>query len=384
MFPLAAVIRFLPVFSRAFHLSHYLVTVLGTEPFDEFCRTRGIPFRATHTAADADRWAAALASLGPDERLRVELELAEAAELSAVDGTAHLVAAAGNYLPPADVPAGMAVALWFYLHRPDVFREVLSHHDIREDYCWRRAKSVAEIQVTDLPAKAAALKEELRSAFGRDAGIGRFCAMDTERCTDALWFLARVIDRIRCVEHFTDGGEEELRYIRPAFNVFFVYTPHDGVIWLKSPVRASNRIRDLFQCFGTAVLAAPVAFGGTVFDLDRLKRPFHPLPDADDMELVRVKSLHLCYPQRRGRRRVTFETLPCDVRDAMQEMLRDHGGGEASELRVSHAELQVRMRVGGRIIDHLIRLWPDRYSLSRTPLGQRLFECLRRWGLCRG
>ena len=377
-------IPFLLVFSRAFHLSPYLRTVIGTEPLHDYCRSRGIPFEAAHTATDAARLVAAVASLGPDEHLRLEIELAEVAELSGVDATAHLLAAAGEHLPPADVPAGMAVALWFFIHQPDIFRAVLSHHDIREDYCWRRAKSLTGIRVTDLPRKAALLAAELRSVFGRDAGTGRFCAMDTERLTDAVWFVARVADRIRCVEDFTETGEAEVRRIRPAFNVFFVYTPQDGAIWLKSPVRASNRVRDLFQCFGTAVLAAPVAFGGTVFDLDRLKRPFHPQPDADDMELVRVKSLHLCYPQRRGRRRLTFETLPCDVREAMEEMLRDHGGGDAADLRVSHAELQVRMRVGDRNTDHLIRLWPDCYSLNRTPLGQRLFDCLRRWGLCRG
>jgi hypothetical protein len=53
-------------------------------------------------------------------------------------------------------------------------------------------------------------------------------------------------------------------------------------------------------------------------------------------------------------------------------------------LHVSHAELQVRMRTGGRVKDYCIRLWRDRYSLNRTPLGERLYQCLCRWGLCRG
>ena len=48
---------------------------------------------------------------------------------------------------------------------------------------------------------------------------------------------------------------------------------------------------------------------------------------------------------------------------------------------VTFAELQVRLRVNGRVRAYPVRLWPDRCDLAPTPLGERLSRCLSRWGL---
>ena len=369
--------------TRAFYLSSVLRSIADTEQFREYCRARGIALDPTSPRRAADWWPAAVSSLPPDQQTRVEWELAEVSELSGPDETAHLVKAAGDRLPPEAVPAGAPLALWCLLHRPEVFRDVLLHHDAREDYCWRRAKAAAGIRVDGLPGRMPALAAALRTAYGRAAGGGRFCAADAEPRPDGVCVVARVSDRPRLLEEFTADGEEVVRCVRPTSILYFLYTPRDGAVWLKSPVRAADSVRDLFRCFGDAVLGSPVACGGPLFDLDRLKHPFHPLPDAEDMELVRVRALHLRYPARRGRRRVVLSTLPGDHPGAVEEMLGTHVADLAG-LRVSHAELQVRVRAGGRVRDYPIRLWPDRYSLARTPLGERLFQCLRRWELCHG
>jgi hypothetical protein len=102
------------------------------------------------------------------------------------------------------------------------------------------------------------------------------------------------------------------------------------------------------------------------------------------MESVRVRSLHLRYPARAGRRRLTFETSASDEPTAIEEMLRAHvADGVLDDLRVTHAELQVRLRIEGGSRNYVIRLWPDSSNLGHTPLGDRFRSCLERWGLSR-
>ena len=68
---------------------------------------------------------------------------------------------------------------------------------------------------------------------------------------------------------------------------------------------------------------------------------------------------------------------------AILELLRAHGGGDGTleELEVVYAELELRMRGEGHGRSRLIRLRPDRCSLDQTPLGERLYRCLVRWGI---
>lgn len=170
--------------------------------------------------------------------------------------------------------------------------------------------------------------------------------------------------------------------MRPALPILFVYYPHDGTVLLKSHLRARDRIVELFQQFGTAVLGSPVMYDAEAIDLELLKQPFHPLPDADDMELIRVKTLHLCYPIHARRRQVKLETLTSDATDAIDHLLRSHiSSVSLAQLRVCHAELQVRLRVAGARKNYLIRLWPNRCNLGQTQLGDRFRTCLRNWGI---
>ncbi len=300
------------------------------------------------------------------------------------ESQAHLVeAAAGGVLPPDDVPDGAAVALWCFLHRPALFREVFLHHEACETQVWHSGRSAARLVPGTLTGRAPALAAELRKLFRRAAGVGRFCAVEVIVSPGGVCFSARVADRLRLVEGFTDRGGSDLRCVRPALPVLFTYSPTDGSVRLRAPLRSRERAADLLRCFGRAVLRSPVECRGERFDLDRLKRPFRPSPDARDMVSARVKALHLHYPARCGRRHLKFETLPGDEPGAVGQMLAAHLGADADDLTVCHAELQVRLRSGGRVRDYPVRLWPDRCDLNHTPLGERLRRCLRLWGLAR-
>ena len=374
------------MFARTFHPGRLIRSVQDTSPFREYCLLRSIPdpLLTAIPGEERDPWAAALQALAPDTQARVELEMAEINELAGHEGNTHLLdAGEGREPPPLDVPAGAPLALWYLLHHPDLFHEVFLHHEIRSVRSWRIARAAAHVRLDDPGVSAARLASGLREFFRLDGGAGRYCAVDAHHIQGVHCFTAHVADRICLVESFSESGRLAVKRVRPALTLLFTYNPSAGTVRLKSPLRSIDRLRGLFQCFGTTVLSAPVEIAGSAFDLDRLKHPFRPLPDAADMEVARVKSLHLCYPARLGRRQVKLETLSTDAPTAIEELLRAHAGTAVplDELRVSHAELQVRLRYRGRSKVALIRLWPDRSSLNDTPLGRRLSACLRQWGL---
>jgi hypothetical protein len=373
------------MFTRDFHPTGFLRSVSGTEPFAEYCRRRGIVGDSTGggtAPSDVRGWETAFAQLPLPQQAEMELELAKVNELCSREGVAHLIEAAdGIALPPDHIPGGAPLALWFFLNHHDLFQEVFFRHEIAEVHAWRAAKTVAGIPLTDLPSKASALGTTLQEFFRGYAGSTRFCVVDARKLHDSVCFAARVADRIQLIEGFTEQGQPAIQRVRPALTVLFAYSAADGSVLLKSHLRAQDRLGELLQGFGRAVLGQPVERLGTAFDLDKLKHPIPLLPDREDMESARVKAITLRYPDRYGRRQLKLETFRNDDATAIAQMLRAHVGEGESDLTVSYAEVQVRIRTENRSKDHIIRLWPDRCNLSQNALGLRFRSCLTRWGL---
>ena len=263
------------------------------------------------------------------------------------------------------------------------FRAVSSHHEERDGQPWRFAR-IARGSVRGTPlTKAMALAKALQSlAFPGARGV-RSCAIDVHRVGGNCLFSASLAGRVRWVEGFTASGQRRLQRHRTALPVHFALSPADGTVFLRAPFRSADQEVTLLRRFAGAVLRAPVDIPREVFDLDRLKFPFHPFPTADGIHLVRVKSVQLGYPARLGGRRVTFDTLANDGPDAVPALLRAHGTAEMplDELRVCHAELQVRLPTDRAGQDHLVRLWPDRCAFPDSLLAYRLGACFRGWGL---
>jgi len=378
-----------PVIHLPFLSRQFLRNVYGTQPFIEYCKKRRIPFkqRAGDKLGwrDLRRWTAAIGQLSADRRAQMELELAMANELAGRDANEHLIeAAAEGDVPPESVPAGVPLVLWFLLRHPDVFREVFLHYESREVDSWRSGRAPTSVELPDTKAAAAALGDVVRRFFGGRQGAARLIAAEVHQFPDALCFVARIAGRLRFEESFTKGRRSIRKGLRSTRLVVFAYYPDTGMILFKSDLRSRERATTLFHLLGKAALGVRVSCDTHAFDLELLKWPFHPLPDAADVEMVRVKSLHLRYPARAGRRQLKLETLESDEPAAMDALLRAHVGDRAlTQLRVSHAELQVRLRekLGRR--SHTIQLWPDRSSLGHTPLGDRLRACLKRWGITR-
>jgi hypothetical protein len=379
------------MFVRNFYPDRFLRTICGTDPFRDYCRERGIAFDVASTAAmqaeDYQRWLTALAGLPNDHQVQIDLEFARINEMADRDAVAHcLKAAEGQELPSDQIPGEAAVALWFFLHHPKIFHEVFLHQEAAEREGWHNAQAPSGLGLNYLEAKAAALAASLKDFFQAREGIGRFCAVDAYHLSEAYCFVAHISDRVQVVEAFTSRGELNVQRLWPAVPVLFAYYPQDGTVLLKSHLHSSDWILELFQRFARAVLGVELGQEhclGHVFELDLLKRRFDPLPDADDMQMVRVKTLHLLYPERQGRRQVRFETLLSDEQFAVPHLVQAHltGVGLFDQLQVAHAELQIKLHVDGESKSYIVRLWPNRCNLSQTPLAERFRACLQRWGI---
>lgn len=376
---------------RTFLPRHLVRHLYGTEPFHDYCRERGIAFdqklgRAM-SKADARRWANTVRALSEAKQAEVELDLAQVNELADPHTISLLTEAArGRALPPPPVAGDAARSLWFFLHHPELFREVLLAQEIAEVEAWRPV-DVPAVKAAPgaLLGRSAVLAENLRDFFDAGDGSGRYCVVDAFEIETGLCFVAHLSDRLQLLDVFTDTGEHTTRTARPSVTVLFVYDPTRGRILVRTRLRAHARILGLVRTFADAVLQSglPDDCLRPTYRLDTLKHAFDPPADAPDMESARLKALHLAYPERVGRRRLKLETLTGDDRNAVFDLLRRHAGGGATleELAVAYAELEVCLRVHGRRKPYVIRLWPDRTNLSHTPLGRRFHKCLSRWGL---
>ncbi len=358
----------------------FLRAVHGTDVFQTYCRDRAIPVSGFPSIAG---WAAALRALPADRRGHVESELAAVHELGGDEGIAHLLEAAGDTAPPPDtVPDGIPLALWFLLHRSDHFWEVFFHHEPQTADPRYVGRAPPGLSVRDPDGRMGSLAAALGSFFRERDGTGRACTAQAYRLPEGVYIAARVAGRNRIEEGVTGHGEGESRCRPLTARVTFAYYPQDGTVLLRAPVRSPDRVAELLACFGRAVLGSPVGYPGAAFALERLRHPFRPLADAADMEGVRLKALHVQYPGRSGRRRVSVETRTSDAPGAVHDLLAAHAGGEAlAGSRVVHAVLQVRLRIAGRVKNYLVRLWPDRCDTGPGAIGDRLLACVRRWGL---
>lgn len=378
------------MFVRNFCSSCFLENVLGTEPLAEYCAQRGIPFTRELSAAPRAeglrRWKAALDQLTREKQAQVELELAKVRDLAEHGAIAQLLAALnGQGAPTAAIAGNSALALWFFLRHPDVFHEVFLHQETQDADAWWNAKAIPDLALADLSSLGEQLAASLKSTFQQREGAGTYCAVDARRLNGAYCFVAHVSDRLQFLEMFTEGGEFTTQPLQPALPVVFVYYPLDGTVLLQSRIQSHDRLLELFQLFGRAVLGVDLdgACMGHAFALDRLKERFDPLPDAADMEMVRVKALHFAYPERYGRRRVTLETLVGDDKFAILDMIQAHLSAAEllRDVRVCYAELQVKLRVEGGVKSYVIQLWPNRSSLNHSALHERFRTCLKQWGL---
>ena len=370
------------MFSRPFHPNRFLRSVYGTEPFIAYCRERRIAFEQSPTLPLQKEDARAGPRRSPNcpvSAARVELELATVNEMAGGDAIAHLLEAAeGKDLPPDAVPSGAPVALWFFLHHPALFREVFLHHEIEEVDSWRTAQAAVGLDVSDLSARTTGLAEGL-VIFPPARGERFVLHREAHRLQTSCCFIGQVADRLQFLDAFTDRGQATTQRVRPAQMVFFVYYPEDGTVLLKSPLRSradDQALRSLRH--GGPRVRRPLR--RRCFPPGAPQGAVPPAPGREDMEMVRVKALHLRYPPARACGSSSWRRSPVTSRRHRPPAPLAHRARRPRPAPVAHAELQVRLRTEGQSKSYAIRLWPNRCNISQTPLGDRFRSCLKRWG----
>lgn len=351
----------------------FLQCLLGASALPDYCRARRVrlPARLARRgwAGSVKWWGDTLRRLPDRLRAQVEWEQLAVPELATPSGYLHLLAAAGGKGPPPDGPTGvLAGVLRFLLDSPALFREVYSRHRRREPNVWRAARATAGLPLPEPATAEARVTSTLAKLYREHTGNRAHCEVAVHRVPGAVYVSAR------------PRGE---RTGLPAAQTFaeLVYFPADGTVLLRCPWPDDTRAREVMRCVFEAALGAPLGKVRPGFALDRLREPFRPLPDADDVLSARLTALHLRYPGRLGRREVRLRALPSDSPAAVEEMLRAHGGRHLDELRVSHAALLVRVRLEGCEKDRLVRLWPNRCDAGEGPFRARVLASLRSWGL---
>lgn len=289
-------------------------------------------------------------------------------------GTDALAAALPDAAPPADLADGPPLALWYFARHPDASRQVFLRHEPPAGDVWRFAAARANLPLPDDDTLARRYRAAL-AALGTPAVWA-----EVFRVGDVLCLLGRAESRLRYRPALAADGAVDYEAFRPARRVFVQYHPADGAVLVCGPLSPAETDRFLLAL--AAVLGSPVALRPDALALDRLKEPFAGPPDAADMEAVRVRALHLCYPAADGGRVLKLETRATDADDALDELLRAHVRPDGlAALRVCHAELQVHLRepFGPRPVR--LKLWPDRATILQPDASTRVLRCLARWGL---
>jgi hypothetical protein len=377
---------------RRFLLNRTLRALVGTEPFSEYCASRGISFAVrSNSTIEGDieaAWREALTMLPPEKQAEIELELAQVNELAHRGGIYSLIDACAERDLPADlIPGEAAQALWFLVRHPDVFQEVFFHEEVQEVESWQNARAAPGIGIDDHRTARRSFEQAITGFFRAHEGTGRYCASHSYRLTDPEChvFVGYVSDRLRILEAFSEAGEHRPHRIHPASRVIVAYYPGDGSLLLKARQRALSKVTALLAAFSQAVLHVdfdPSSLNAR-YDLDRLKeRMDFPLPEG--MLAARLKAIELAYPVTEGRRRVRFETNASDDRLAVYRLLENHiSQRDRERLRVIFAEIQAGISVRGRPKNVFVRLWPNRCTLNQTPIGELLQRCLRSWQIDR-
>ena len=361
----------------------FLDCVAGSAVFRAYCRRCQIPrsfsLGACPVGEAAARWIEALSSLPEARRLQISREQAAVYELDSGRGVMHLLAAGGAVdLPPADIPDGGPLALWFLLRDPELFWEVFYQHRHPEPDVWHAGRVTAGLQMTN--SAVSALAGPLEAFFRRQRVLCGAHTVATHRLSSGVCFVARGAGRPGSI----DSAPVDRRFRRPVHpspSVQIAYYPDDGTILVKASPGPPDTARSLLDGFARNTLGLASGNIDPAFAIDRLRYPFRPLPD-DEVEMACVRTLHLRHPARAAGRSLILQSQTSDAPSAVDEMLARYvGPAELVELQVSHAELHVRLRVAGRPKDHLVRLWPDRCDVGTGASGDRILRSLRRWGL---
>jgi hypothetical protein len=337
----------------------------------------------------------AIGWLSPEKQQQVESELAAIFELSGQSGWEVILDAAYPFGKTKEILAlseeccfyGRALLVW--LHHREVFNKATLMEGV-DNLTRLRKRSVPPLPPRINPDTIRELEKALACCLWREEGRGKHCTVDYFRRNDSDVLIAWLDDFVQAVISHDEQGKLGPRFVRPTFEVAFIYRQQEGTLELYAKVAPALKPK-LEAIFAEVILRVELAeLGGTMpYDLNQLKERYFLLPtDPEDHVAAWVRRLRLDLPDDV---RVTVElrkdTQGCDIYSAVESCL----GEQASNLEgmdISLATFRLEFlahegRKSGRM--SLDVTYPDHCTIhsnkpERIDLARKY---LRRWRIAR-
>lgn len=286
-------------------------------------------------------------------------------------------------------------ALWVFLEHESVFRVagLMYHADTLSSRYWKRRTGLPKNQ-PDVSHKVMQELATALSAFYREKqGRGYRCKVDPYLRSNRYHYLfAYPEDYIDTFIGFDQDGSFARRPQRRAFEVIFVYDPHEGTLDLFA--QGDKRLRgDLQEIFGRVMLKeelGPETYNSAPYHLNGLKDPRFGFPTepVDGIAEVRVKRLRLSILGQ-GKRRIILEADPEGKPEEIYEMMTNWLNAThlpLAILNVTQATIQILFAPVGGARPKSLRFdisYPDACNLKSKREELRIIgeKYLKRWGI---
>jgi hypothetical protein len=284
-------------------------------------------------------------------------------------------------------------AFWTFLNEPHHFRIAGNFHEMDRRGGWhRRAVGEALEPLTDADTRNA-LRDRLRLIYRRQ-GRGKYCHVDYyfRRSPDRHCFFAYPEDHADTDLGFDERGRLQQRARRSAFEIIFVYRPHEGILELNARGK-KNETMQLETAFCEIVLGLdglPID-GRAPYDMRVLKDSTFSFPTEPEDRVAAVDIRQLRFDVVGvSHERITFSVAPRGSEPGALHQLIDRAIHRSKlplhELTVSQARIRFtfepvnceRPKTLTFEVTH-----PDRCSLRDDPLDQVAKKYLRHWGIAR-
>lgn len=333
----------------------------------------------------------AIGWLPAEKQQRAESELAAIFELSCQCGWEAILEAAQLFGKTQEILSlseeycfyGRALRVWLG------FREIFEKATVMnraENLTRLRKRSVPPLPPRINPDTIRDLEKALAGCLWREEGRGKRCTVDYFRRNNADIFVAWLDDFVQAVISHDDNGKLGPHFVRPTFEVAFIYREHEGTLELYAKVTPTLKGK-LEAIFAEIILRAHIADSRTSLpvNLNRLRDRFFQLPtDPEDHLVAWVRRMRLDVEENV---RVTVElrkdTQGGEIYDAIQSCLGEriaNWGG----IDISLATLRLEFLAGDGRKSWRISLdvsAPDRCTIhSNKPERIELArKYLRRW-----
>ncbi len=356
----------------------------------QYFEQKNINIKIPHASSDNERVDAlqALIEALPQEKLNeLEYDFSEVKEMASEFGVESILTVADSYgislqRDIEEIENCTNQAFYTFLHQPKIFESARVLHDTTTLANKSRRVDLKKVSADKVELKTEVLTSRLSEYLIDKFGKGKQCRAEVYRFDDRICFLMYPEDYKKSDLEYQ---EDDLRRVtrRPTFQITYIYYPEAGTLEVASSYRGKT-IKDLFDLFNEAVLEDknPVDDYQKIYELDKLMNPDFVFSTEPEDMIESVGLTHLRLVDKLDKtKKVTIDLKECDGVKTMQEYLSKRNM-LPSHYFVNQARIRVKYPGDGRKGGVTMQLtYPDKCSLSDTPLHIKTRKYLAKWGL---